>query len=304
MECFELPNLCKPYEIMSIGIGLGLPLYRMPSSEADYHAVIAERAHPLHIFNDAGFDAKYFPDPFRWKNYINPAQLWKGPVHYELVVKNATGAYEYDATLHDDLRRITSGSRYRKSVEGAFSQIEQSGGVKSMDAATFAKALASLGYLKKNPSGQIGFRKDYDRVIRDILDGDGTGDRAAVAGLSKEAYIEKHIPSPVFASIAELVKWTQKQTAVQKFLMHDMQRIQRETAGNEITGAAINVPDARLAEVKLPVYRDEIDFYDYFQAEDPTLPDRAKIDQYLVENAERIPFVAAREVRVNHRVIR
>lgn len=335
VECFELPNLCKPYEIMSVGVGLGLPLYRMPSlkdSEADYHAVIAERAHPLHIFNDAEFDAKYFPDPFRWKNYINPAQLWKGLVHYELVVKNAAGAYEYDATLHDDLRRITSGSQYRKSVEGAFSQIEQSGGVKSMDAATFAKALASLGYLKKNSSGQIGFRKDYDRVIRDILDGDGTGDRATAAGLSKEAYIEKHIPSPVFASIAELVKWTLQQTSVQKFLMHNMERIQRETAGNEITGAAINVPDARLAEVKLPVYRDEIDFYDYFQAEgslewqnylkgkiveridaivrryrkaeDPTLPDRAKIDQYLVENAERIPFVAAWEVRVNHRVIR
>jgi hypothetical protein len=40
------------------------------------------------------------------------------------------------------------------------------------------------------------------------------------------------------------------------------------------------------------------------KAEDPTLPDRAKIDQYPVENADRIPFVAAREVRVNHRVIR
>ncbi len=81
VETFEAPTICKPYEMISIGILLGYPIYKIQNLEAcvsDYHTLMSERSHPLHCFNHPLEDAKYFPDPMRKLNYLNPARLWTG----------------------------------------------------------------------------------------------------------------------------------------------------------------------------------------------------------------------------------
>lgn len=336
VETFTVPNLCKPYEMISIGIVLGFPLYRVDGlrdSARDYHAILDDRSHPMHLFNHPTYDARYFPDPFRDRNYLNPKQLWEGLRHYDLIEKGGNGKFVYDETMHVGLRSMHAREEYLGSVRKVMNAVTEAGGVHECSAAILTRAILSLGMLKKDSeTGHLKFRKDYDVVVRDILDGDGTGDRASKSGLSKDEYIAKHIPSPTFADERELVQFLEKQVSCREFLARDVGRIFDDTRGNLTAGAAIEIPRSKMEAIPLPEFADEIEFYDYFEMHgslewqnylknelvrvterevrrfrlpaDPTLLDRGRIRNHLADLADKLPSVVAWEVMVNTGVIK
>ncbi|MBR30575.1 MAG: hypothetical protein CMN77_04630 [Spirochaetaceae bacterium] len=334
VECFEVPNLVKPYEIISMGIVLGFPLFRVNGLNDcvnDYHDLMHRREHPLHLFNNPSFDAKYFPDPYRTRNYLNPKQLWNGLLEFQLLEKKA-GGYEYAESIHDGMRQILAGETYSSGIRKLMDEVQAGGGLEKISPELFARCLAGPGILKKNKDGQIYFRKEYDLIIRDILDGDGTGQRASEANLTKEQYLEQKTRAVYFKGMGDLVKFVFSNAKVKSFLLTDLQRIFQDTRGSQISGAAVQIPRSKLASIKLHSFKDEFQFYDYFQTngslawqdflkneivqkvdsvlrtyrhpQDPTLPDRARMEAYLEERKDSIPFVALWELKVKHGVIR
>lgn len=334
VECFEVPNLVKPYEIISMGIVLGFPLFRVHGLDDcvnDYHDLMHRREHPLHLFNHPSFDAKYFPDPYRSRNYLNPKQLWNGLLEFGLLEKKGD-VYEYAESIQDGLKHILAGESYTAGIRKLMEEVERGGGLEKISPDLFARCLAAPGILKKNKEGQIYFRKEYDTIIRDILDGDGTALRASQEKLSKEEYLQKHTQGVFFKDMAELVRFVFSSPKVKSFLLTDLKRIFSETRGSQISGASVQIPQAKVSGVRLHSFKDEFEFYDYFQTsgslswqdylkneivrivddvlrtyrhpQDPTLPDRARMEAYLEERKESIPFVALWELKVKHGVIR
>ena len=334
VETFVVPNLAKPYEIISTGIVLGFPLFRLDSlreSAHDYHEILGDRSHPMHLFNTSSFDARYFPDPFRDRNYLNPKHLWDGLNKFELIKENE-GRFVYAESLAERLRELEAREHYLGSVRKVIEKIEAAGGIRSCPGNLFTRAILALGLLKKNKNGSFRFRRDYDMVVRDIIDGDGTGDRGREAGLSKDEYIRKHIPSPIFESMQALSAFLQEHKSVRGFLERDLDRLFHDTMSHESAGAAVRIPAARVRATKLPEFRDDMDFYEYFEErgslewqnflkdhlveaventvrrfrkpEDPTLFDRGRIRNYLEEMGNQIPSIVAWEVMLNTGVIR
>ena len=333
VETFVVPNLCKPYEMISIGIVLGFPLFRIDGlrdSARDYHFIVEDRSHPMHLFNAPSFDARYFPDPFRDRNYLNPKHLWNGLVEYEVLRKQDDG-FQYEESLHAELKSIQAREAYFGRIESVIKQVNANGGPASCGTELYSKAIVALGMLRKNKrSGHLQFPRDYDLVIRDIIDGDGTGQRAHESGLSKDEYIKQHIPSPQFSSPGELGAFLEEHPGVRGFLNRDMERLFEASLGSVSAGAAIQIPASAVRNAALPVYRDEFAFYDYFERQgslewqnllknrlvsaveeavrtfrhpqDPTLLGR--IRAYLDERIDRIPFIVRWEVMVNTGVIR
>ncbi|MCR9142277.1 MAG: tubulin-like doman-containing protein [bacterium] len=334
VETFEVPNLCKPYEMISIGILLGFPLFRLDTlndSAADYHAILGDRSHPMHLFNHPTFDARYFPDPFRDRNYLNPKHLWGGLVQFELLAQGE-GGYAYSETLYPELKSMEARENYFGPLKKIIQQVNADGGVRKCNLDLFTNAVLGMGMLKKSKQGKLKFRSDYDLVIRDIIDGDGTGDRAVESGLSKDEYVRKFIPSPEFAGEGDLKDFLKQHRSVRDFLSRDAQRIFDASMGNVQAGAALQIPRSRIEATKLPVFEDEFAFYDYFEGhgslewqnflktklveavekqvrrfrlpDDPTLLDRGKIRGYLSELGDRLPFIVSWEVQVNTGVIK
>ena len=336
VETFVVPNLCKPYEMISIGIVLGFPLFRLDSlaeSARDYHAILGDRSHPMHIFNHPSFDARYFPDPLRDRNYLNPKHLWGGLVHFELLRKPADGdGYAYKPELHEELKSMEARENYFGPLKKIIQKVNADGGVRKCNLDLFTQAVLGMGMLKKSQEGKLKFRSDYDIVIRDIIDGDGTGARAVESGLTKDEYIRKYIHSPEFASEADLTAFLKEHKSVREFLSRDAERIFESSMGNVQAGAAVQIPRSRIDATELPVFEDEFEFYDYFEKhgslewqnflktqlvekaekhvrrfrmpDDPTLLDRSKIRDYLNELGDRLPFIVAWEVMVNTGVIK
>ena len=336
VETFQVPNLCRAYEMISIGIALGFPLYRVDGlrdSAHDYHAVLNDRAHPMHLFNDPSFDARYFPDPFRDRNYLNPRNLWEGMKEFGLVKANDAGVFEYEESLRDSLRVMHARETHYDMIKKLIDRANSAGGILKCPDALLTRIVMGLGMLRKNSkTGHLLFRKDYDLVIRDIMDGDGTGERAGAAGMSKDEYISKNIPSPQFAKIDDMAAFLGKNKDAGEFIRRDVDRIFRQTLGNETAGAAIQIPKSKIAATKLPTFKDEYDFYDYFEhhgslewqnllktrltravyevcrrfrkPEDPTLFDRAKIRSHLEGLGDKLPFIVSWEVMVALGVIK
>lgn len=336
VETFQVPSLCKPYEIISIGVTLGIPLFRVDGlreSAVDYHDILGDRSHPMHLFNDPSFDARYFPDPFRDRNYLNPRRLWEGLKHFGMLAPNARGHLAYEESLHEDLRVLVARENYHDTLKRIIERVEASGGIKLCPLQLYTKVILSLGMLKRNTrSGVYSFRRDYDLVIRDILDGDGTGDRAREKGISKAEYLESGVESPEFTNMEDLADFLQETPACRAFLDRDIERVFHSTMGHVSAGADIEIPESRVSDTALPTFEDEFAFYDYFErhgslewqnllksrlveavekqvrkfrhVDDPSLLDRRKIGAYLEELGNKLPFIVAWEVQVNTGVIK
>lgn len=337
VETFEVPNLCKPYEMISIGVLLGFPIFKINSLEEcarDYHALMSERSHPLHCFNNPALDARYFPDPFRITNYLNPARLWSGLVLLKILVKNGE-VFEYEAPLADMLRSIEAREDYKRVVLGADKKIEAEGGLEKASLDTVAETINTLGMLAKNPAGEgLQFRREYSLVIRDILDGDGTGDRAKAQNMSKDQYIEKFVKAPQFANLGDLVAFLENEYTVRDFLLSSIKQILAKSRENVSAGANVSLPKWKVDAVKLPVFRDKFEFFDYFEKRgslewqnllkdrlvdklnayvtsskfrlesDPTLLDRTKIATFLASVEPQLPEIVTWEVKINNKIIK
>ncbi len=337
VETFEVPNLVKPYEIISIGMLLGFPIFKINSLEAsaqDYHYLIAEKTHPLHCFNDSKYDAKYFPDPMRLTNYLNPAHLWKGLVKFDILVSSEQG-YIFEDQLADQLREMEAREDYKKKVLQIDKKIEQAGGVKKVSMDIIGEAINSFAMLAKNPVTQkLQFRREYSIVIRDILDGDGTANRAREKQMTKDRYIEKYIENPEFANLGELSFFLENQYNVRDFLLINIKDIIEKSKNNIQAGAVISLPKNIWQEKQLPVFKDKYSFFDYYESRgslewqnllknrlvdkidtyvssarfrlesDPTLLDRRKVNEYLESIEEDLPQIVSWEIKVNNRIIK
>ncbi|NLV66224.1 MAG: hypothetical protein GXY14_00980 [Spirochaetes bacterium] len=337
VETFEVPNLCKPYEMISIGILLGYPIFRINSlaeSARDYHDLVAERSHPLHLFNSPEFDAKYFPDPFRNTNYLNPARLWTGLVLLK-VLQQRDGAYHFEDKLTGALRDIEARENYRRVVIELEARINSAGGFDKITPGLLAETVTALGMLAKNPAdGKLQFRKEYSMVIMDILDGDGTGDKATAQNMSKDEYIEKFLKSPKFSDSGELEFFFENERAVREFITESVKSALERTKGNITAGADISLPRSKVEHTEVPVFKDKYEFYDYFEKRgslewqnvlrerltdrlheyvsssrfrlesDPTLVDRTKVAAFLQSLELKMPDIVLWEVKVRNRVIK
>jgi hypothetical protein len=193
VENFEVPAICKPYEMISIGVLLGFPIFKIQNLEdcvKDYHDLMAEKSHPLHCFNNPKQDAKYFPDPMRNLNYLNPARLWEGLIQFGILEKKESG-YSYEESLTKNLQDMEAREGYKSGILQLEKKILESGGFEKISPSLLAQSIQTLAMLAKTKDGFIVFRKEVSYIIADILDGDGTADRAKEKNISKNDYIEK-----------------------------------------------------------------------------------------------------------------
>jgi len=337
VETFEVPNLCKPYEMISIGILLGFPIFKINSLEEcarDYHALTAEKSHPLHCFNHPTLDAKYFPDPFRMTNYLNPAHLWNGLVLLKVLQKNGT-VYQYESALASALKDVEARESYKEVILKVEEKIISAGGYENAPLETIAEAINALGMLAKNQSSNLlQFRREYSLVIRDILDGDGTGDRAQQQNLGKDAYIEKFIKAPQFKNLGELIVFLENEINVRGFLMITIRETINRTKETVSAGANISLPKWKVDQVALPQFKDKYEFYDYFEKKgslewqnilksrlvdklnayatssrfrlesDPSLLDRNKVSTFLNSLDQKLPQIVLWEVKADNKIIK
>ncbi len=337
VETFEVPNLCKPYEMISIGILLGFPIFKITSLEdsaRDYHVLINEKSHPLHCFNHPTQDARYFPDPYRLTNYLNPAKLWSGLSLLKVLVKGQKG-YQYEPAIQDVLKDIEAREDYKKNVLDIEKSLLSAGGYDSASIDSIVDAINGLGMLAKSSStGKYQFRREYSLVIRDILDGDGTSDRAREQNMSKDKYIERFVKAPQFESMADLVVFLENEYNVREFLLVSFKNTIERTKSPESAGANVQLPKWKIDQVVLPVFRDMHAFYDYFEKRnslewqnvlkkrlvqkldayvtsskfrlpsDPTLLDRNKIAKFMGSLDQKLPEIVLWEVKVNNKIIK
>jgi len=337
VETFEAPTVCKPYEMISIGILLGYPIFKIASlgeSVKDYHALMAEKSHPLHCFNHPTEDAKYFPDPMRKLNYLNPARLWNGLVAYGILVPGSDG-YEYEQSLADKLREIQAREDYKVNILNLENKILSEGGFEHISAKTLVLAIHTFAMLAKTKSGKIGFRKDIASVIADILDGDGTADRASEKKLSKEEYIRKYLSLPEFSTMDKLGEFlTKGEPKIKSFIISELQNGISRTKGVEEAGASVSLPKSKIQTSVLPTFKDQYKFYEYFEKfgslewqnllkneivnklaaklssyefrmdYDPTLLDRTKIQAFLDKEKMNLPEVTVWETAIENKIIK
>lgn len=337
VETFEAPTVCKPYEMISIGIMLGYPIFKIASlneSVKDYHALMSERSHPLHCFNHPTEDAKYFPDPMRTLNYLNPARLWNGLIAYGILIPG-NDSYVYEPKFSDRLKEMQAKEDYKGIVLRVEKQILGEGGFEKISPKSLVFAIHSFAMLAKTKSRKFGFRKDVAHIIADILDGDGTGERADEKGLSKEAYISQYLKTPEFESMDKLGEFlTKGDPKVKGFFVSEIQNIIKRTKGIEEAGASVSLPKNKIQATVLPTFKDQYKFYEYFEkfgslewqnvlkneivsrlAEklssyefrmdyDPTLLDRKKIQEFLDKEKTNLPEVTVWETAVENKIIK
>lgn len=337
VETFEVPNLCKPYEMISIGVLLGFPIFKINSLEecaSDYHSLIAERSHPLHLFNHPSLDARYFPDPFRKTNYLNPAKLWSGLVLLK-ILEEKDGVFSYEEKLAAVLKELEARENYKRVILELEKKIDESGGFEKIQPELLGDVVSGLGILAKNPAdGKLQFRREYSLVIMDIMDGEGTGDRASNQKMSKDEYIEKNIQIPKFAHVGELAVFLEGDRKVREFLISSIKSVIERSRGNVTAGADISLPAWKIDQTVLPVFKDKFEFYDYFEKRgslewqnilmetlskklndyissskfrlesDPTLIDKSKVTEFLKTLDQKMPDVVLRDVSVKNRIVK
>ncbi len=337
VETFEAPNLCKPYEMISMGIFLGFPIYKVNSLEEcarDYHTLIDEKSHPLHCFNHPTNDARYYPDPYRLKNYLNPAKLWTGITAMKILKKTDAG-YVYEEFLTEALKEMEARENYKRVVTGIDEKIQQQGGYENMKVDTMVDAVNALGMMAKNPTtGAYQFRREYSLVIRDIIDGDGTSDRAKQHSMDKDRYIEQFIKAPQFNGMEEVALFLENEFKARDFLSRTIKETISRTKNNNTAGADVALPKWKIDKIELPVFADRYGFYDYFEKRgslewqnllkkrlvekldgyvssskfrlesDPTLIDRTKVKNFMDSLDQKMPAIVLWEVKVNNKVIK
>jgi hypothetical protein len=337
VETFEAPTVCKPYEMISIGILLGFPVFKIGSlaeSVSDYHALMAEKSHPLHCFNHPTEDGKYFPDPMRKYNYLNPARLWNGLLAYGILIPGGDG-FVYEPNLSQRLMEMQAKEDYKSQVLGIETKILAEGGYDKLTSKTLVLAIHTFAMLAKSKSGKIGFRKDISSIIADILDGDGTEDRASEKNLSKEEYISKYLKIPEFSSLEKLGEFlTKGEAKIKSFFVSEIQNIIKRTKGMEEAGASVALPKSKIQKTILPSFKDQYKFYEYFEKSgslewqnllkneivsklaaklssyefrmdyDPTLLDRKKVQDFLDKEKLNLPEVTVWETAVENKIIK
>lgn len=334
---FELPAQYRPGEIVSAGTITGCPLFRINSIAGcaeSYHQLIQNRACPLHIFNSPVFDAKYFPDPFRHANYLNPVKLWSGLLLLK-ILEERDGVYRFEDILSDSLRDIEARENYKRAVLDLADRINLSGGFDRINSGLLAEAVNTLGMLSKNPSdGMLQFRREYSYAITDLLENSGTGEGASAGEVAADKERGKNLKTPKFAVAGELVSFFENETVVREFVINSVKTVIASTEANIRGGADIALPKWKADQSEPPSFKDRLEFYDYFEKRgslewqnilrerltdklneyiassrfmlesEPSRIDRAKAGEFLRSLDQRMPDVVLWEVMVRNGIIK
>jgi hypothetical protein len=251
------------------------------------------------------------------------------------VLEKRGEVYEYEESLTAQLKNIEAREDYKSIVLNMEKKLEAAGGPDKAPLDLVAEAANALGMLAKNPQGGgLQFRREYSLVIRDILDGDGTGDRARAQNMNKDQYIEKFVKAPQFANLGELTVFLENEFNVRDFLISSMKETMARSRETVSAGANITLPQWKIDQVKLPAFRDKFEFFDHFEKRgslewqnllkdrlaeklnsyvnsskfrlesDPTLLDRTKITSFLATVEQQLPEIVAWEVKINNKIIK
>ena len=321
VETFEVPNLCKPYEIISIGILPGFPVFKINSLEKcanDYHTLISERSRSLHLFNNPAYDAKYFPDLFRKMNYLNPAKLWSGLILLK-ILEEKDGVYNFEKQIATVLKELEARENYKRVILELEKKIIQAGGFEKIHADLLGEVVSGLGILAKNPAdGKLQFRREYSLVIMDIMD---------------EHDINKHLSSqgiPRFSHSGELSDFLKGNSNIRNFIISSIKSVMERSRSNITAGADISLPEWKIEQTILPHFNDKLEFDDYFEKRgslewqnilmenlskklheyistsrfrlenDPALIDKSKVNEFFKSLNQKMPDVVLRDVSVKN----
>ncbi len=334
---FETTEKCRPGELVSIGIRTGSPLFRMNTPvlcAESYHEAVSNGTPPLHIFNNPESDAKYFPDPMRYENYLNPVKVWSGLILLK-ILEERDGAYRFEDKLSDRLRDIEARENYRRVVLDLADKINISGGFDSMTSGLLAEAVNILGMLSKSQSdGMLHFRKEFSYSIVDLLEYSGTGDSITAGELIVDKRNGRNVKTPKFADAGGLVSFLESETVVREFVINSVRSVLDRTERNIRAGADISLPKWKVDQSEPPAFKDRLEFYNYYEKRgslewqniicgrlvdrldeyiassrfrldsDPSQIDRAKTGEFLRSLDQRMPDAVLREVKVRTGILK
>jgi hypothetical protein len=243
--------------------------------------------------------------------------------------------YAYEESLSEMLKSIEAREDYKRVVLNIEKKLESEGWPEKASMEAIAEAINGLGMLAKSPGDEsFQFRREYSLVIRDILDGDGTGDRARAQNMSKDEYIEKFIKAPKFANTGELIAFLENEYTVRQFIMNSIRETISRTKETMSAGANVTLPKWKIEQVNLPTFKDKFAFFDYFEKRgslewqnllkdrlvdklnayvtsskfrlesDPTLLDRNKVATFLASVEAQLPEIVTWEVKISNKIIK
>jgi hypothetical protein len=233
------------------------------------------------------------------------------------------------------LKEVEARENYKRVILELDKKITEQGGIEKIQPELLGEVVSGLGILAKNPvDGKLQFRREYSLVIMDIMDGDGTGDRASAQGLSKDEYIEKNIQIPKFAHNGELALFLEGDRKVRSFIISSIKSVLERSKGDVTAGADISLPAWKIEQTAIPQFKDKFEFYDYFEKRgslewqnilmeslseklddyvsssrfrlesDPTLVDKSKVTEFLKSLEQKMPEVVLRDVSVKNRIVK
>jgi len=268
VKTFESPGICKPYEMFSVGILTRFPLFKINSLEEcadDYHSIISDSGHPLHVFNHPAFDAKYFPDPLRFANYLNPAKLWSGLLLLKILQEN-DGVYSYEENTASLLKGPEARENYNSVVAELEKKILIQGGFEKIQNELLAELVGGLGILAKNHAdGKLQFRKEYITVIMDLSESGGVWESDAGMAAQKGEEMKKNMQIPKFSGNAELSAFFESNAKVRDFIISSIKSVIERSRGSITAGADISLPNRKIEQTPLPQFRDRNEFYNYYE---------------------------------------
>jgi len=337
VKAFEVPGLCRPYEMTSIGVISGFPVFKINSLREcadDYHSLILKRSHPLHLFNHPAFDAKYFPDPFRKKNYLNPAKLWSGLVLLKILEEEG-GVYSYEEKIAAVLKELEARENYKHVIQELEKKILQQGGLEKIQPELLGEVVSGLGILAKNPAdGKLQFRKEYSQVIMDIMDGEGTGERASAREMLNDEYMKNHVQIPKFVNSGDLAVFLEGDRKIRNFIISSVKSVIERSGENVTAGADISLPTWKIEQTVLPQFKNKFEFYGYFEERgslewqnilmetlfeklneyissskfrlesDPVLINKSKVAEFIKTLDQKMPDVVLRDISVIHGIVK
>jgi len=259
-EMFVVPQIVKPYEVKSIGLLLSFPIFAIESMKQscdDYHDVLAERKHPLHLFNAPGNNAIYYPDPFMKKDYMNPLRLWKSLIVFKLLEKRKN-AYYYIPQLQIYLKEFFYRNQMQNSYKKFKTELENNGGFEKASINTIWKAATLSKTVIRTKNGYV-FDSGLLFQIKGILDKAGSMNK----DMPYNEYI-KQLPSPV---IKNLEDWKNllNDSSLKNFLLRYLNRIFDEAFDKITEGVEIEVSKKSLAKISDIGYKDSYGFFAYLE---------------------------------------
>lgn len=262
-EMFEAPQIVKAYQLKSIGLLLSIPIFAIESMKRacdDYHDVLAEKSHPLHLWNTPQMNAVYFPDPFKERNYMNPLRIWRSMILFKLLEKTGNG-YRYIRALQPYIKEFKYRAKMRDHYKNFAESLEAAGGWSgASEKMIWQAALLSKSIIKSG--GRYRFNRQLLFQVKDILD-KNTAAAAADKNMNYSEYINS-LPDPEINSMTDWQKLL-SDSELKSFLLRHIRRIIDKSFDRVTEGASVDVSRKVIAKMPPAGYKDSFAFFAYLE---------------------------------------